>query len=400
MKQVSNSLLTLCQFPFKAFPDASAFSREMAGADGFRYTPFYTRRENAGLRFCVIPGLSCSPRSIVRIGLGEGRIRDLLQRACAALFWVWVLTVFAATVAGAAAPVVELKQEASIRSEVMHLDDVATLRGSDPNQLRKLARIELGPSPEFGSTLTLSRQQIQTSIQKALGASLSDVAFAGAAAVQIGRQGRHLDPDEIVAALKAHILETTSWNESEVEIRSVGNLGGIELPPDDARLRLPSGAALTGRKKISALFEIVQAGRILRSFWVSAEISIRAQILTASRKIPFNRVITAEDISEIVTEIPDLRASYPRRREDLVGKVARRSFSAGAALNCDAFTDPFLVRHGDTVQLRLERNGLVLTALAKAEQDGRLGQVITIRNLEFSTPLKAQVTGRGEVRMQ
>jgi flagella basal body P-ring formation protein FlgA len=400
MKQVSNSLLTLYPIPFKAFPDASAFPRDTAGANGCRFTPFYIRRENAGLRFCAIPGLSCSPRSIVRFGLGEGRIRSLLLRAGIMLLSLCAILAFAPALAGFGVPVIELKQEASVPSDVVHLQDIADLRGADTDQLRRLAQIELGPSPEFGLTSILSRQQIRSSMQKTADLSLSDVVFGGAAAVQIGRQGRLPDPGEIAAALKTHILETTSWKESEVEVRSIGHLSGIELPPDDAQLRLAPGASLTGRKGVLVPIEIIQAGKTLRSFWITADITIRAPILTACRKIPFNKVIAAEDVTQSVAEIPDLRVSYARRPEDLIGKVARRSFSAGTPLSGDAFADPFLVRHGDTVQLRLERNGIVLTSLAKAEQDGKLGQVIRVRNLEFSTPLKAQVTGRGAVRMQ
>jgi flagella basal body P-ring formation protein FlgA len=41
----------------------------------------------------------------------------------------------------------------------------------------------------------------------------------------------------------------------------------------------------------------------------------------------------------------------------------------------------------------------VVTTPAKAEQDGKLGQVITVRNLESSAALKAQVIGPGSVRI-
>jgi len=48
---------------------------------------------------------------------------------------------------------------------------------------------------------------------------------------------------------------------------------------------------------------------------------------------------------------------------------------------------------------KLRANGNMTLSLV-AEQDGRINQVITVRDLEFSTPLKAQVTGRGTVRIQ
>jgi len=49
--------------------------------------------------------------------------------------------------------------------------------------------------------------------------------------------------------------------------------------------------------------------------------------------------------------------------------------------------------------LRLQRNGIVLLSRGRAEQDGKLGQIIRVRNLDFSNVLKAQVTGRSEVML-
>jgi flagella basal body P-ring formation protein FlgA len=325
MKQVSNSLLTLCPIPFKAFPDASAFPRDIAGAEGHRFTPFYNRRKEAEVLFCALPGLSCSPRSFVRIGLGEGRIRSLLRYVSPGLLIALV----------------------------------------------SLAFSFVAPASGSGSE------------------KRNEVPVQGVP-----------DPGELAAALKSHIVATSSWKESEIEIRSISSLAAIELPSADVELRLAPGATFSGRKKIVAPFDIVQSGKTIQSLWITAEVSIRASILTAARKISVNKSVTPEDIVQTAAEIPDIRMDYARRPEDLIGKVARRGFAPGVPLTLESFADPFLVRHGEMVQLRLQRNGIILTSQAKAQQDGKLGQIITVRNLEFSTPLKAQVTGRGAVQIQ
>jgi flagella basal body P-ring formation protein FlgA len=122
--------------------------------------------------------------------------------------------------------------------------------------------------------------------------------------------------------------------------------------------------------------------------------------LIASNKIPSGRVITSQDVIKQTVEISDLRGSYYRELDDIVGKVSRRIFSSGDLLTRESFTEPLLVKTGETVRLRLERDGIVLTSLAKAEQDGKLGQMIRVRNIDYSTLLKAQVTGRAEVKLQ
>ncbi len=316
----------------------------------------------------------------------------------------WVLAVFLVLALTRGLPaadtlIISLKNEASIRANTVLLGDVANLRNADPNQLQTLAQVALAPAPELGSALVLTRRQISEAINSALGPRSAGL-FTGAAVVQVRRQGMPPDAAEIAAVLQARILKTTSWNASEIAIRSMAGLKGIELPTDNFELRIASDPTFAGRNKILAAIEVVSGGKVQRCFWITAEVSVRAAVLTAARKIPFEKIIASDDVAETTMEIPDIRAAYVRRPEDLVGKAARRSFSPGDLLTREAFTDPVLVRHGETVQLRLQRNGILLTSLVRAEQDGKLGQVITVRNLDFSAVLKAQVTGRAAVRVQ
>ncbi len=397
MKQTSDSLLTLCQIPFKAISSAPELPRDKAGANNRNRTPFIVNREIS--KRCVLLGLSSPLHSLVRYRLGEGRIRSLLHGICFCLLVLSQAVSSAHTAFGSEGFVIKLKEEAAVRSSVVFLNDVADLRGPDQNRLEKLRRMPLGPAPEFGSVKTLSRHQIMSLIQNAAGLP-ADASRDGAAAVQIRLQGRHIDAGEIVPLLKARLMETTPWKESEIEIRSIGNLSGIELPPGDVVLRLSSGSTIIGHKGFLAPIEVVYADRILRCFWITAEIGIHAKVLVASHRILPGKIVAADDVVEKPADITDLRAAYVRNPGDVVGKVSRRSFSPGDLLPHEAFASPFLVKSGETVRIRMERNGIVLTTMARAEQDGRLGQIIRVRNLDFSTVLKAQVTGRSQVTLQ
>jgi flagellar basal body P-ring formation protein FlgA len=294
---------------------------------------------------------------------------------------------------------ISLIEDAAVASTKVLLKDVADLRGPDRNKIESLGQIAIVDSIVFGETAILSRNQIRALVQTAVGPLPADI-FAGASSVCIRLQGRQITADEIAPILKSYILEKTSWKTSEVAIRSIGNLKGIELPPIEAEFKLASSGAVIGKRNILAPLVILQGGRSLRSYWITAEIRVRAEVLTAARKIASGKAASADDIEKQLIEITDLRALYARNPEDVLGKVSRRSILPGDPLTRDSFSDPLMVRHGETVRLRLQRDGIILTSLAKAEQDGRLGQFIRIRSGDFSTFLKAQVTGRAEVRMQ
>lgn len=294
---------------------------------------------------------------------------------------------------------ISLKEQASIGASTVLLGDVADFHGSDLGYLERLAKLPVAAAPSLGFVMNLNRSQIQQKINAALGSS-ADFNISGAAAVLVRLRGRTVQADEIVPLLKVHLLETMAWKESEMEIRSIGNLEGVELPPGDVALRIPQKATLSGSRSALVPVEVILEGKPYRTFWVSVDLCIRASVLQAARKIPYGKTVTQEDIREAIVEIADARLACLRKLEDAVGKVSRRTLSPGDPLTRESLTDPFLVRSGDTVHLRLERNGIQVATLARAEQNGKFGQTIRIRNLDFAVSLKAQVVGRGEVKIE
>jgi flagellar basal body P-ring formation protein FlgA len=398
MKQASNSLLTFNPIPFTASTAAPALPRVQAGTNHRHLTPFcFSWKISKSFGF-FLPGFSFSPRSFVHSWLGEGRIRSLLYGFFFTLLAVCAVAFPVPLAHADEGCAIDLKDEVSIRSEAILLQDVADLHGPDRNAIERLSRIVLGAAPEFGSMKTLTRHQINERISSAMN-PFCEVTLSGAAAVQIRMKGRPVDPGEISVLLKSYIMETTPWKESEIEIGALGSFTGIELPLEGAELRLSRTPPVLGRRSISALFEITQAGRTLRNFWIAADLVIHADAWVAAHRIAAGRLVEAGDLAKRSTLMEDLRALSIRAPEEVVGKIARRNFSPGDPIIREAFADPFLIKRGETVQLQLQREGIKLTSRMRAEEDGILGQVIRVRNLDFPAVLKAQVTGRLQVML-
>ncbi len=291
-----------------------------------------------------------------------------------------------------------LREAASVLSNEVLLKDIADVKSTSCRQVDAAAALRLGPAPEFGAVKTWNRHQIGQ-LLKSSGFS-QEVRFSGALAVQVRLRGRPVSDEEIEPLIRSHLTKTTCWKQSEIQIRAIDNLEGIEAPVGGAMMRISSDSAVKGTRRLLVPVEIVQKGKILRCFWAAATIEIDAEVATASRRIPRGAVLGEDDIEVKRMEITDLRGSYVRKREDALGKAARRTFSAGDVITQESLAKPFLVKKGETVQLRLQRNGIMLRSPVRAEQNGTMGQIIKVRNLDFSTVLKAQVTGKAEVELQ
>ncbi|MBN2244028.1 MAG: flagellar basal body P-ring formation protein FlgA [Acidobacteria bacterium] len=292
---------------------------------------------------------------------------------------------------------IRLMERAHVNAGKVLLKDIASLDGKHPDSIGTIENLPVGDAPEFGTVATFSRHQIEKIIKRA--ARAPEIKWTGAPIVQIRLRSREAKAEEIAPLLKDILAAATPWRDPEIEILSIKNPEEIELPYGVFDLRISRRSPVLGRGRILAPFDIVREGRILASFWVTADVRVRAEILAAVKNIPYRKKIDADDIDSVLTEIEDLDAAFLRDPGEVIGKISKRSFSPGDPLTRDSFEKPFLVKSGDTVNLRLERSGLVVNSQARAEQDGRLDQVIRVRNLEFSSVLKAKVTGRGQVEI-
>jgi len=204
----------------------------------------------------------------------------------------------------------------------------------------------------------------------------------------------------VVRAVRSYIAATTPWLEEEIEVLRVEGLNGAALPADAAGCAVVQKNPPTTFKNLILPVECSSAGGPRRTFWVVAQISIRARVVLAARRLAFGSAIGAEDVIEETTLLSDPRQVYLRSSSEALGRLLRRPLSPGDPLTRESVTEPLLVRSGDSVRLTLERGLVRLAARGRAEQNGRIHEVIRVRNLDFSSTVLARITGRGEVRIE
>ena len=93
------------------------------------------------------------------------------------------------------------------------------------------------------------------------------------------------------------------------------------------------------------------------------------------------------------------RSTVHEAREALIGKVARRTLLPGQPIPVNGIRDPYVVTQGKTALVVFEAGGLTITANAMALQNGGIGDVVSLRNVDSGTIIKGTVASDGTVRM-
>ncbi len=131
--------------------------------------------------------------------------------------------------------------------------------------------------------------------------------------------------------------------------------------------------------------------------WVSADVSQIVEVVVAARKLSRLDVIEAEDIHLQSMQIRRVRRPYLSKPQEVLGKRLRQSLRKGMPIRGDQLEIAPLVRRGDRVTITVRSKGLQIVTSGKAKQDGQLGEMIRVMNLESKKNVYAEVVNAGDV---
>jgi flagella basal body P-ring formation protein FlgA len=93
------------------------------------------------------------------------------------------------------------------------------------------------------------------------------------------------------------------------------------------------------------------------------------------------------------------RGTVFESRDAIAGKVARRTLLPGKPVPINAVREPYAVNQGKPTQLVFKSEGLTITGVAIALQNGSVGDVISARNIDSGITVKGTVQADGTLRV-
>ncbi|GAB0114417.1 flagellar basal body P-ring biosynthesis protein FlgA [Acidisoma sp. C75] len=132
------------------------------------------------------------------------------------------------------------------------------------------------------------------------------------------------------------------------------------------------------------------------TLYVSAEVEAKIAVVVAAQTIPAGQPIRAEDVK--LTEEP--MSSFAGRQvfyhtDDVLGDVADLTLPAGTLIVGTSVQRPILVRPGQIIMVDVRNAGIDVTLDARADETGRLGDMIAVTNLSSGKTFQATVTPSG-----
>ena len=328
-----------------------------------------------------------------------------------------------------------MRATAAPSGSVVRLGDVADVTAESKQEAARLAAMPLMPAPAPGTERFLRMREVQD-LLAAHGENMDQLRFKGELMVAIGSHEAVEKAAADPPAGDAKTARQAAWNSGAVTTAElvaandpkIGDLRDelsrqivdylnsasgqkaawrvsvnvpreqiAQLPADSSKWTISGGTApWTGKQRLLVSFAGPQHAD---SFTVPADVSLPTPVVVATRPLERGSIVTAADVE--IQQRDNVPAASGRSCplgsvEKIVGMEATRTIQIGDLVMSDSVQPPVLVKRGDSVTVYARGGGIQVRTIARAKENGSLGQPVQLESLDTHKTYDAVVTGTRE----
>jgi len=136
----------------------------------------------------------------------------------------------------------------------------------------------------------------------------------------------------------------------------------------------------------------------LRTTQVRGEVRVRARVVTASRDVPRDQIIGANDVELQDRELSG-RLDPIFEISNVVGKRMQSSLRSGTIIENQDIARPYLVRRRKPVTLILRKGKMLISAAGIAQEDGAKMDRICVQNTSSGQEVYGRVVAKDTVEV-
>lgn len=306
---------------------------------------------------------------------------------------------------GTGTVLVVLSATSTVANPRILIRDVATMEGGTPELRQQIANLDLADFPSDSRTLRLTRDQLFYRIRVSnIDPRLYRV--EGAAATEVSISSYLVPEEDLVAAAKQCVLQRLPGKPEDIAIQLVQPIRGVHAvdgKKDEVRLEpeLHSAVAPLGKVHVEVAICVRDERRALVPVYL--DVKLYQTLAVCSRRIERGEGLTANNIYWDRRALDSLN-SYATPEDVQAGRRAKHLLAAGqvvvtADLEVSDKENPVLVKQRELVRLVARLGPLQVVALGEALQDGRVGQSISVRNVDSKKVVLGRVVDRSIVEV-
>lgn len=259
---------------------------------------------------------------------------------------------------------IELLPEAQVAGPTIQLGEIARMRSPDLELLRRLVHLDIGRAPGAGERARISARHLAGWIERRGGVRSNDLDWSGAAESRIERQAARLSGEEVARVAQAAVQALHQGTSAAQEVFVSSAPRDLQVPRGPVRLHPRVADSAPSGIRTLVWVDVWVADAFVRSVPVSVRLpSAGVASAAAGRRLGAY----------------DGPAASPPALDPEVRRPA--------------------VERGDTAALRTIVGAVQLESRVQVLEDGRVGELVRVRQQGAAVLLSARVTGPGQLEM-
>lgn len=299
-----------------------------------------------------------------------------------------------------AAPLrIELLSSVRLTRADVRLGDVAAISTGDLALLRRLMALPLGPAPRAGDSAQLSRTELMRWIHARTGIAGRDVSWQGAQVTQLQRASADIAGDQLVAAAADSLRGWLAGRSTRADITPQAPPRDLAVPYGQTVLRarsLPAQQPLSRRMLVWV--DVWVDDRFVRTVPVGFEVQAFGPAHVATHDMPAGSRVDEAALQLREVELTGLGAA-PLALPAVAPAQLRHALAAGQPVTRQDIQAQPAIARGDWVALRVRSGGIELESRVEALQNGRVGQLVSVKPGNAAAPITARVVAPGQVEV-
>ncbi len=175
---------------------------------------------------------------------------------------------------------------------------------------------------------------------------------------------------------------------------------------EPGHLSLPEGTKEVVRLKHqlrpgsnTLIVDYLLQGKLVARVRMLGYVEVMLPVVVLKRPLPRQAIIRAEDLGLENRPLTRLAKDVILDPKEAIGLQTRVSLRAGAVLRKSVLERPPIIKRGSLVRIVAQGKNFTVSAIGEARQNGRLGEIIRVRNLSSKREIFAQVVDQKTVRV-
>ncbi len=287
---------------------------------------------------------------------------------------------------------ITLSPDATVRGTEIQLAQVATVDGTDPDEVARVRALKLGYAPAPGYTRTLSAGRLQADVQRLVYGVTATL--KGSGSCRVSPAVDHVSAAEIEGAARREIARVLPGREFELTLNVP--VAELDVPAGNQPLDVRSvlGDTILRPGPINVPVRINVDGALYRTVWTNWRLSMWEDANVLKRPVAIGEVISPDMLEKKRVLSSGDGESAPLAAGLAWGATARRDLAMGQVLREIDVLREVVVKRGDTVFLEVRRGNVHARVAAIAEADAHPGDRIRVKIAESGRAMTATIVSR------